>query len=74
VIFTNRPVAQAFAWFAILFVVPVVLAMERAWMIQNDSLEWFYRLIELRPIGPVPTGWGVDLHPNRSMFRADHPE
>ena len=57
VIFTNRPVAQAFAWFAILFVVPVVLAMGRAWMIQNDSLEWFYRLIELRPINPIPTGW-----------------
>ena len=57
VVFTNRPVAQAFAWFAIVFVVPVVLAMGRAWIIQNDSLGWFYRLVELRPIGPVHTGW-----------------
>ena len=57
VIFTNRPVAQAFTWFAILFVVPVILAMGRAWIIQKDSLGWFYRLIELRPINPNPTGW-----------------
>jgi hypothetical protein len=57
-IFSTRPIWQAFCWFAIVFVVPVILAACHARIIQKDGLGWFYRLLGLRPISPIPTGSG----------------
>jgi Family of unknown function (DUF6338) len=56
-IFSTRPIWQAFCWFAIIFIVPVILAVGHARIIQKDGLGWFYRLLGLRPISPIPTGW-----------------
>ncbi len=56
-LFSTRPVWQAFFWFAIVFVIPVILAACHARIIQKDGLGWFYRLVGLRPISPIPTGW-----------------
>ena len=56
-IFPARPFGQALCWFAIIFIVPVILAVAHARIIQKDGLGWFYRLLGLRPISPIPTGW-----------------
>jgi CDP-diglyceride synthetase len=53
----DNPVAQSVAWFFILFVSPVVLAMVRAKIIQRNGLGWFYERLGLRAISPIPTGW-----------------
>ena len=57
VIFSTHPVGQALCWFAIIFIVPVILAIAQARIMQKDGLGWFYRLLVLRPISPIPTGW-----------------
>jgi hypothetical protein len=56
-IFPTRPIGQALCWFAIIFVVPMILAVAHARIMQKDGLGWFYRLLGLRPISPIPTGW-----------------
>ncbi len=55
--FPNRAVWQALCWFFIIFIAPVILAMVRAWIVQQDGLRWFYHLFGLRSISPIPTGW-----------------
>ena len=55
--FSTRPIGQALCWFVIVFIVPVILAAAHARIIQKDGLGWFYRLLGLRPISPIPTGW-----------------
>jgi hypothetical protein len=44
------PVGQGLVWFGILFIAPIVLAMIRAKIIQNDGFSWFYRWLGLRAI------------------------
>ena len=56
-IFSTHPIGQALCWFTIIFIVPVVLAVVHARVVQKDGLGWFYRLLRLRPISPIPTGW-----------------
>lgn len=57
VAFPNRPIGQAFCWFFVVFVAPVILALTRARLVQRDGLGWLYRLVGLRAISPIPTGW-----------------
>lgn len=56
-IFPTRPIWQALCWFAIIFIVPVILAVAHARIMQKDGLGWLYRLLGLRAISPIPTGW-----------------
>ncbi len=35
----------------------MILALVRAWFVQNDSFGWFFELLMLTPINPIPTGW-----------------
>lgn len=56
-IFSTHPAGRALCWFAIIFIVPVILAVAQARIMQKDGLGWFYRLLGLRPISPIPTGW-----------------
>ncbi len=56
-IFTNHPVGQAFCWFIIIFITPVILGVVYARIVQRDGLGWLYRLLGLRAISPIPTGW-----------------
>ena len=37
--------------------VPVLLGLARASIVQQDRGLWFYKLVRLRPINPIPTGW-----------------
>ena len=55
--FKYHPIWTAILWFVVIFIVPAVLAVLRAWIIQHDSCAWFYRFLKLRTINPVPTGW-----------------
>ena len=55
--FVNQPIKEAFSWFGIVFLAPTALALCHAGMIQADKLGSFYRLLGLRPISPIPTGW-----------------
>ncbi len=45
------------AWFFVIFVAPVVLAILRAIFMQTTKFDWVFRLLGLRPISPIPTGW-----------------
>ena len=56
-LFPRRTVAQGIIWFIIIFLVPVLLGFARAAIIQQERGLWFYRLVKLRPINPIPTGW-----------------
>jgi hypothetical protein len=56
-LFARAPIPHAITWFAIIFIVPSLLGLARARMIQHDSFPRLYRLVGLRPINPVPTGW-----------------
>lgn len=56
-IFPTRPAGQAFCWFSIVFISPVILAVVRARIVQKDGFRWLYTLLGLRPISPIPTGW-----------------
>ena len=53
----GTPALRALAWFAIIFMVPVVLATIHAEIVQHDGFGWLYRLLRLRAINPIPTGW-----------------
>jgi hypothetical protein len=57
VLFPRRAVAQGVAWLIILFVVPTLLGLARASIIQGDRGDWFYKAVKLRPINAIPTGW-----------------
>jgi hypothetical protein len=57
VIFAGQPIGQALCWFFITFIVPIVLATARARIVQRESLGRLYRLLGLRAISPIPTGW-----------------
>jgi hypothetical protein len=48
---------QGLCWFIVLFISPTLLAVLNAWLIQRGSLAPLYRLLRLRPISPIPTGW-----------------
>ncbi|MGI4798034.1 MAG: DUF6338 family protein [Janthinobacterium lividum] len=56
-LFPHRALPQGIVWFLIIFVVPAVLGLARASVIQRDRGAWFYRVVRLRPINPIPTGW-----------------
>jgi len=43
--------------FGILFLIPAVLAISMAYLIQHDVLSGIGRLIKLKFIHPIPTGW-----------------
>ncbi len=55
--FIRHPIIEAFCWFTIIFIVPVLLAVMNARIIQRDGLRWLYSLLGLRAINPIPTGW-----------------
>jgi hypothetical protein len=57
VILVERLVIQGLCWFIILFVSPMLLTVLNAWLVQRTSLDPLYRLLRLRPISPIPTGW-----------------
>jgi len=57
VIFADQAIGQALCWFFITFAVPIVLALVRARIVQQESLGRLYRLLGLRAISPIPTGW-----------------
>jgi hypothetical protein len=57
IIFPSHPIGQACCWFLVIFVAPVILAMVRARIVQRDGLGWLYKLLGLRSISPIPTGW-----------------
>jgi hypothetical protein len=48
---------RAAAWFVIIFVSPILLAILRAVILQHAALGWLSRLLRLKPISPIPTGW-----------------
>jgi hypothetical protein len=56
-VFPQHPAGQALCWFFIIFIAPVILAVLRARTVQRDGLGWIYRLLGLRVISPIPTGW-----------------
>lgn len=56
-LFPRRALLQGIVWFMIIFVVPALLGLTRASVIQRDRGAWFYRVVRLRPINPIPTGW-----------------
>ena len=56
-IFRELPIAQGICWFLVIFVIPVLLAFGRAWIVQHNGLGWFSRFLRLRFINPIPTGW-----------------
>ena len=56
-LFPHHALPQGVTWFLIIFVVPVLLGLARASIIQQDRGLWFYKLVRLRPINPIPTGW-----------------
>ena len=65
-IFPAHPLRQALCWFAIIFLVPVILAIINARVIQRDGLGWFFRLLRLRPIAPFrPAGIGFSGESSR---------
>ena len=45
------------AWFFVIFIAPALLAICRAMFLQTTRFDWIFRLVGLRPINPVPTGW-----------------
>ena len=49
--------ARLAAWFAVIFIAPVLLAMIRAKSIQSAQPSRVLRWLGLRTIDPVPTGW-----------------
>jgi hypothetical protein len=53
----NSRIADALAWFVIIFIVPIFLAVISAFITQKDGFRWLYRLLRLRSISPIPTGW-----------------
>jgi hypothetical protein len=53
-IFPTRPIWQALCWFAIIFIVPVILAVAHARIVQKDGLSWLYRLLGLCAISQIP--------------------
>jgi hypothetical protein len=56
-LFALSPTGQAAVWLAIIFLVPVLLALIVAWASQWGLLPWFAKWASLRSINPVPTGW-----------------
>jgi hypothetical protein len=57
IVFPAHAVGQAFCWFFVIFIAPIILAMARARIVQRDGIGWLYRLLGLRSISPIPTGW-----------------
>jgi hypothetical protein len=56
-IFKDDAVVHGILWFLVIFVIPVILGFLRGWIVQHDGLRWFHKLIRLRSINPIPTGW-----------------
>ncbi len=56
-LFASRPLMQAIAWLAVIFLVPILLGLVHAWIVQRDGIGGLYRLLGLRAINPIPTGW-----------------
>lgn len=56
-LFQDYPALQAFCWFFVIFIAPIILALVRARIVQRESLGWLYRFLRLRSISPIPTGW-----------------
>lgn len=54
--FSNH-ILEAALWFCIIFIIPILLAVLRAEVIQHDRLGVVYHILRLRPISPIPTGW-----------------
>jgi Family of unknown function (DUF6338) len=56
-LYPDSPRLQALFWLIIIFISPIALAIISAFFKQHDGLRWLYRLLHLRAINPVPTGW-----------------
>ncbi len=56
-ILQGSQLGQAACWLLILFVAPLVLGLLHAGIVQHGGAAWFYKLVRLRPISPIPTGW-----------------
>lgn len=55
--FAVHPFGEAFGWFFIIFVLPIVLAVINAWFLQSGRLARLVNMLGLRFINPIPTGW-----------------
>jgi hypothetical protein len=44
-------------WVFVVLVAPTMMALVRAHFVQQDDLGWLFRVLRLRPISPIPTGW-----------------
>jgi hypothetical protein len=60
-LFANSPSCQAITWLVIIFISPIALALVTAKLSQENILSRCMgrlpRLVRLRPISPIPTGW-----------------
>ncbi|HEX9465537.1 MAG TPA: DUF6338 family protein [Alphaproteobacteria bacterium] len=56
-LFADAPGWRAIAWMAIIFVVPIGIALVSAAVAQHDGVGWLLKWLRLRSINPVPTGW-----------------
>lgn len=57
ILFGHSPVGQAVAWFVIVGVVPVILALVSAYVAQRNLAVRIFAKLHLRSISPIPTGW-----------------
>lgn len=56
-IFRRSIVGQASTWLVILAVVPAVIALIHAKLVQRDGFAKIWQWLGLRSINPIPTGW-----------------
>jgi Family of unknown function (DUF6338) len=48
---------KALVWFVVGFIVPIILAMINAIIVQKDGLGWLFQVLGLSTTRPIPTGW-----------------
>lgn len=49
--------ARLCIWVFVILLAPTLWALIRAYLLQRGGFGWLFRLIKLRPINPIPTGW-----------------
>jgi hypothetical protein len=56
-LFAFSPLYQALTLFLVIFLIPIMLALAAAAITQKEGLAWLDRVLRLRSINPIPTGW-----------------